>query len=238
MGETATASGQTVAYVSDGTTIRAHLERPCGSPPDTGWPGVVVLHEWWGLNDHIKGIAKRLAAGGFVAMAPDLYARQGATVTKDPEEAARLMEGLSAQWVLRDLNAATRFFKGVPGVDGLRLGIMGFCMGGTLALNQVTHNSEFKAAVIFYGKVPPAETIPYLLCPVLYHEAEQDGWVTRAEVERLRQGLRQHGKPGEVFTYAGRQHAFFNDTRQEVYDQAAAQSAWQRTLDFFARHLR
>lgn len=232
-----TISSQTVDYPGDGVTLQAYLAQPAAPPPRNGWPGVIVIHEWWGLNDHIKGIAHRLSAEGYLALAPDLYSRQGHAVTKDANEAATLMGQLSSQHALLDLNASIQYLKGLPTVDGLHLGIMGFCMGGTLALNQAGHNSELKAAVVFYGKVPPIETISYLLCPVLYHYAEQDGWVTKQEVERLRQGFSQYGKPGEVVSYPACQHAFFNDTRPDVYHQESAQLAWQRTLQFFLRHL-
>ena len=225
-----------VEILSDRTTIQAFLAEP---PAARGVaPAVLILHEWWGLNDHIKDIARRFAGAGYVGLAPDLYSRQGHKVTRDPNEAAKLMDALSSQHVLRDLNAATTYLKQQSFVDPLKIGIVGFCMGGTLALTQATHNSDLKAAVVFYGKVPPIETFDYLLCPVLYHYAEQDGWVTKQEVDRLRQGLAQFGKPGEVVSYPNCQHAFFNDTRLEVYQKDAAEQAWRRSLQFFATHLR
>ena len=225
-----------VEIPSDRVTLRAFLAAPTAAGGVA--PAVVVLHEWWGLNDHIKDIAVRLAGAGYVALAPDLYSRQGHAVTHDPQKAAALMNALSSQHVLRDLNAATTYLTRQPIVDPRRIGILGFCMGGTLALTQATHNSDLKAAVIFYGKVPPIETLDYLLCPVLYHRAEQDGWVTAQEADRLRQGLAQFGKPGDVVSYPDCQHAFFNDTRPEVYSERDARLAWDRTLQFFKRHLR
>ena len=225
-----------VSFVSDDATITGFLAEPAASR--TRGPAVVVLHEWWGLNDHIKHIARRFAEAGYVALVPDLYSRQGHQVTHDANEAAKLMDGLSSQLVLRDLNAATGFLKQQHSVDPWRLGVVGFCMGGTLAFNQAEHNSDLKAAVIFYGKVPPIESFDYLLCPILYHYGEQDGWVTKQEVERVRQGLAQYGKPGEVITYPNGAHAFFNDTRPDVYSERDARLAWDRTLQFFKRHLR
>ncbi len=226
---------QQVEFKSGKITVRGFLARPDGAPGPQ--PAVVVIHEWWGLNDHIKDIARRFAARGYVALAPDLYSRLGSKVTKDASEAARLMSQLSSQDALLDLNAAIGFLKQQPAVDARRIGLVGFCMGGTLALTMATHNSDIKAAVIFYGKVPPLETLDSLLCPVLYHYGEQDGWVTKQEMERLRQGLQQFGKPGEVVTYQA-QHAFFNDTRPEVYRKEDAEAAWRRTIEFFTRHLR
>ncbi len=225
-----------IQFVSDGFTIKGYLARPARQQGPV--PGIVVIQEWWGLNEHIKDIARRLACEGYVALAPDLYSRLGYKVTKDPNEAAQLMESLSSQAALRDLNAAVGFLKQQPFVDPAGAGVIGFCMGGTFALTMATHNSEIKAAVIFYGKVPPSESFKYLLCPILYHSGAQDGWVTKQEVERLRQGLVELGRPGEVITYPNASHAFFNDTRPEAYRREDAEPAWRRTLHFFANHLR
>lgn len=224
----------TVQFVSDTVKVLAFLAKPEG---DAQTPAVIVIQEWWGVNDHIKEIATRFAREGYAALAPDLYSRLGYNVTKDPAEAAQLMNALSSQAALRDLNAATKHLKTQPFVDPQRLGVVGFCMGGTFALTMAAHNSDLKAAVPFYGKVPPLETLDYLLCPVLYHYGAKDQWVTKQEVERLRQGLAQYGKPGEVHIYPQADHAFFNDTRPEVYREVDAKLAWERTLKFLAEHL-
>ena len=226
----------TVQFSSDNVTIKAFLARPAGVK--TQLPAVVVIQEWWGLNDHIKDIAQRLAREGYAALAPDLYSRLGYKVTTDPAEAAKLMESLSSQAALRDLNAATKFLKQQPFIDGQRIGCVGFCMGGTFALIMAGHNSDLKASVVFYGKVPPIESFRYLLSSVLYHYGAKDGWVTKQEVERLQQGLQQYGKPGSVHIYPEAGHAFFNDTRPEAYHPQDAKLAWERTLQFFATHLR
>lgn len=228
-----TVASETVQFVSDQVTINAFLAHPAQRTPA---PAVVVIHEWWGLNDHIKDLARRFANEGYAALAPDLYSRLGHKVTSDSNEAAKLMSALSSQLALRDLNAAVQYLKRQPFVEPLSIGVVGFCMGGTLALTMATHNSDLKAAVIFYGKVPPIETLEYLLCPILYHYGEQDDWVTKQEVDRLRQGLTQFGKPGEVVTYPC-PHAFFNNTRPDVYREREAKQAWQRTLQFFKPHL-
>jgi len=233
---TAPLTAESVQWTSDGVTIKGFLARPAQAARPV--PAILIIHEWWGLTEHIKEIAQRFAREGFVALAPDLYSRLGFKVTKDAAEAARLMDSLSSQLALRDLNAAVQFLKMQPLVDSLFIGIVGFCMGGTLALTMAGHNSDLKAAVVFYGKVPPSESFRYLLCPVLFHHGAKDGWVTKQEVERLRQGLEQQGKPGEVVSYPEAEHAFFNDTRPEVYRKADADEAWRRTLTFFAKHLR
>lgn len=235
-----------VQFTSDQFTIKAFLARPGTSDGRAGarpsargqWPAVIIIHEWWGLNDHIKEIAQRFAREGYAALAPDLYSRLGYKVTKDANEAANLMNALSSQAVLLDLNAATMYLKQQPFVDPQRIGIIGFCMGGTFALTQATHNSDLKASVPFYGKVPPIETLNYLLCPVLYHYGAKDGWVTRQEVDRLKEGLAKYGKSGDVLIYPDAGHAFFNDTRPDAFRPDEAKQAWQRTLQFFGEHLR
>ena len=236
-----------VTFPGDGgATIAAFLARPASAQPR---PAVVIVHEWWGLNDHIKDIAQRFAREGYVALAPDLYSRMpapatagggpgGNKVAKDAQEAAKLMESLQSQIVLRDLNAAvTRYLKTQPFVDPLKIGVVGFCMGGTFALMMAAHNSDVKAAVPFYGQVPPTDSLKYLVAPVLYIHGGQDTWITKREADRLQQGLQQYGRPGEVKSYPACGHAFFNDTRPDVYRPNEAKDAWQRTLAFLTAHL-
>ena len=227
---------ETVQFPSDNFTIKAFLARPASSKSQA--PGIIVIQEWWGVNEHIKEIAQRFAREGFVALAPDLYSRLGYKVTKDANEAAKLMESLSSQAALRDLNAATQFLQQQSFVDAQRIGVIGFCMGGTFALMMATNNSTIKASVPFYGKVPPIETLNYLLSPVLYHYGAKDGWVTRQEVDRLKDGLAKFGKPGQVHIYPEAGHAFFNDTRPDAYHAEDAKRAWERTLAFLAKYLR
>lgn len=227
---------EVVRFPGDRITLSGFLARPAGQAAGQA-PALVICHEWWGLNDHMKDLARRFAQEGYAALVPDLYARQGSAVTADAQEAARLMGGLSSQLALVDLNAAVGFLKRHPAVDGERIAAAGFCMGGTLALALACHNSELKACVVFYGKVPPIETMAYLLCPVLYHYGAADSWVTAQEVERLRQGLAQFGKPGEVAVYPNAPHAFFNDTRPDAYRAADARSAWERTAAFLRTHV-
>jgi carboxymethylenebutenolidase len=223
-------ASETVQFTSDAFTIKAFLARPNGSTSVA--PAVLLLHEWWGLTEHIKDVARRFASEGYAALAPDLYSRLEQKVAQTPQEAAVLMNALSSQAVLRDLNASTAYLKTQSFVDPLRISVVGFSMGGTFALTQAAHNSDLKAVVAFYGKVPPIETFRYLLCPVLYHYAARDSWVTRQEVDRLRQGFQQFGKPGAVCEYHEADHAFFNETRPEVYRPADATLAWERTLRF------
>ena len=228
-------ASESVQVASDGAAIGAFLVEPVGRAGQA--PAVLVLHGWWGLTGHIKDTARRFADAGFVACAPDLYSRVGPGAAPDPADAAQRMGRLSSQAVLRDLNAAVQFLKGQPSVDPLRLGVVGFSMGGTFALTQATHNSDLRAAVAFYGKVPPVESFEYLLCPVLYHHAAQDAWVTAAEVDLLRQARDKLGKPIEVAGYPDADHDFFNEARPQAYRAADAQAAWDRTVRFLAARL-
>ena len=236
MPSTATASVVTssVTYPGDQIALAAFLARPETAEPR---PAVVILHEWWGLNDHIKDVAQRFAREGFVALAPDLYSRAGHAVTKDATEAGKLMERLSSQLALRDLNATTRYLKTLPSVDPMKIGAVGFCMGGTFALMVAAHNSDIKASVPFYGQVPPTDSLKYLVAPILYIHGGQDTWILKREAERLAEGLKQYGRPGEVKIYPDCGHAFFNDTRPEAYRSEQANDAWQRTVAFLRQHL-
>ena len=224
-----------VTYPGDTVEMTGFLARPGDATPR---PAVVVIHEWWGVTDHIKDIAARLAREGFVAFAPDLYSRLGHKVTTDAQEAAKLMESLQSQLVLRDLNATTSFLKTQSFVDPLKIGTVGFCMGGTFALMMAAHNSDVKAAAVFYGQIPPTDSLKYLVAPILYIHGGADTWITKREAERLQQGLKQFGRPGDVVIYPDCPHAFFNNTRPEVYRPNEARDAWTRTLQFLRTQLR
>lgn len=225
-----------VSYPGDGVTMTAFMVGPNGKGP---YPGVIIVQEWWGLNEHIKDIARRFAREGYVAIAPDLYSRLGHKVTSDPNEAGKLMQGLHQADGLKDLHATLGYFKSADGVDPSRIGVTGFCMGGSYALLLPCVTSDIKAAVVFYGWVPnPDSPLKNLAAAVLYIYGEEDGFVTKADVERLREALRRYKKPGEIKTYPGCPHAFFNDTRKDVYRPAEAEDAWKLTLGFFQQHLK
>ncbi len=227
-----------VHYPSNGVTVRAYLVTPQTKEKR---PAIIVVQEWWGLNDHIKDIARRFAAEGYVAIAPDLYSRfQNEVVpNSNPKRAGELMGQLKQEDGLKDLNATVNYLKTVPGVDAARIGVTGFCMGGSYALMLPCVNNEIKAAVPFYGQVPNPDTpLQKLACPVLYIYGEEDGWITKADVQRLAAALKKYNKPGEIKTYPGAPHAFFNDTRKDVYKPAEAKDAWARTLAFFKQHLK
>ena len=216
-------------------SIRAFEARPAATGT---YAAVVVIQEWWGLNDHIKDIATRFAREGYVAIAPDLYSRQGNKVTATPDEAGQLMMNLDKKDGVADLLAVVAHLKKASGVNGERIGVAGFCMGGSYALLLPCHSPDIKAAAPFYGEIPPNETLKKLGCPVRYFYGDEDGWIQASDVERLRTALHDFGKAGDVVIYKGVPHAFFNDTRKEVYRPEQAKDAWKRTLSLFARELR
>ena len=226
----------TVQYPSGNVTVRAHVAAP---QTKERRPAIIVIQEWWGLTDHIKDVARRYAAEGYVAIAPDLYSRLGNALTTDPGEAGKLMNTLKQDDGLADLNATVAYLKTVPEVDAKRIGVTGFCMGGSYALMLPCVNADIKAAVPFYGQVPnPDAPLQQLSGPVLYFYGEDDGWITKADVQRLAAALKKYNKSGEIKTYAGAPHAFFRDTDKAVYRPEAAKDAWTRATAFFKQHLK
>jgi carboxymethylenebutenolidase len=196
---------------------------------------VIVIQEWWGLNEHIKNVAERYAREEYIALAPDLYRGK---VTADPNEAGKLMGALNREEAVKDLLGAIQHLRAMKEVRGDRIGVTGFCMGGSYALLLPCRTKEIRAAAPYYGEIPDEAALRNLACPILYVYGDADFWITKDEVKRLEASLKKLGKPGEVKIYPGAPHAFFNDTRQDVYRQTEAQDAWRRTLDFFAKHLK
>jgi carboxymethylenebutenolidase len=226
----------TVQYPSGNVTVRAHVAAP---QTKERRPAIIVIQEWWGLTDHIKDVARRYAAEGYVAIAPDLYSRLGYALTSDPAEAGKLMTTLQQEDGLKDLHATVTYLTSVPEVDATRIGVTGFCMGGSYALMLPCVSKDIKAAVPFYGQVPnPDAPLQQLSAPVLYFYGEDDGWITKADIQRLAAGFKKYNKSGEIKTYSGAPHAFFRDTDKAVYRPEAAKDAWARALAFFGQHLR
>jgi len=224
-------AGSMIEFQAGGRTAGGYLVEAEGEGQH---PGLIVIQEWWGLNDHIKNIADRFAAQGYVALAPDLY---DGTVTKDSAKAGELMQRLDQGKALETLDGAVNYLTGLASVSPDKIGVTGFCMGGTFALLLASHNPNIKASAPFYGDVPPDDVIKNLSAPILFVGAENDPWITMEKMERLRAGLAKFGKEGEVKIYKGVGHAFFNDTRPEAYDRSAAQDAWNRVGEFLAAKL-
>jgi carboxymethylenebutenolidase len=224
--------GTMIAYQRDDQTVNAYLATPPGAGP---FPAIIVIQEWWGLNAHIQDVAERYARQGYAALAPDLYHGK---VTDDPNEAGKLMGALNRDEAVKDLVGGIQYLRRQPTVRPDRIGVTGFCLGGSFALLLPCRTKEIKAAAPYYGEVPDEAVLKALACPVLYVYGDADFWITRDDVRRLEQALKKYNKPGEVKIYPGAPHAFFNDTRKDVYRAAEAREAWDRTLEFFAKHLK
>jgi carboxymethylenebutenolidase len=226
--------GEIVEFPSNGTTGQGYLATPAGGPGSG--PGVLVIQEWWGLVPHIKDVADRLAAEGFVALAPDLY--HGKTVD-EPDEAAKTMMAMNLDKAAKDMSGAVDYLNEDSQGDGI--GVIGFCMGGGLALLLATQRPDVvKAVAPFYGVIPwPAAEPDWsnVAAAIQGHYAEQDGFASPDTVRALEKQLKDLGKDVEMFIYPGTDHAFFNDTRPEVHDPEASATAWNRALAFFRSHL-
>lgn len=198
-------------------------------------PGIIVLQEWWGLVPHIKDICDRFAAEGFTALAPDLYKGDS---TKDPSEAATLMQALNISETEQILRKAILVLLARTETSSDRVGVVGFCMGGQLALFAASSNPVVSACADFYGIHPKVQpSYRDLNGPVLGIFAERDGSASPAAVRALDEELTLLQKAHEFHTYPGTDHAFFNDTRPEVFNADAAADAWKRTLAFFRENV-
>jgi len=217
-----------VTFSSEAGQAEGHVARP-----GKAVPGIIVLQEWWGLVPHIKDVADRFAAQGYVALAPDLYHGKS---TLEAAEAQHLMEGLDWGRAAKEIAGAVRYLREVEGAT--RVGVTGFCMGGALTIIAATQPGV-DAYVAFYG-FPPAGAAPVerITAPGILFFGEKEEYFSVPDAQAFAEGQRKRGREAEVVVYPGAGHAFFNDTRPEAYRKEAANDAWRRTLDHFGRHLR
>jgi carboxymethylenebutenolidase len=223
--------GEHIEFASNGGTARGYLATPQSG---TG-PGIAVIQEWWGLVPHIEDVCDRFAEAGFVALAPDLYHGEATT---EPDEAGKMMMGMRLEQALKDMSGTVDALA--EHAAGDHVGVIGFCMGGGLALLLAEHRPDRVAACVpFYGALPWEGAEPDwsdLTAAVQMHVGDQDAWAM-GFADELEPKLQELGKDIEVFRYEGADHAFFNDTRPEVHDDAAAGAAFERTVLFFQDHL-
>ena len=205
---------------------------PAGSGPA---PGIIVVHEWWGLNAQIREIARRLARQGYIAIVPDLYHGK---VAADAERAHVLARGLDESDALAQIEAASAWLAAEPRSGRRRRGVMGFCMGGRLALQAALRDESLGGVVMFYGapESRPDRLAP-LRAPLLGHFGAEDQGIDVDRVETFERLLRAAGKNAEVYVYPGAGHAFMNE-EQPGYRPEAARLAWVRTLDFLQKNLK
>ncbi|MGH7277431.1 MAG: dienelactone hydrolase family protein [Candidatus Rokuibacteriota bacterium] len=222
-------AGTMVQFPANGTRTPAYLATPAGGKG----PGVIVVQEWWGLVPHITHVCDRFAAEGFSALAPDLY--HGKTAS-EPDEAGKLFMALNIGQAEKDLRGAAAYLGQHSSTT--KLGAVGFCMGGQLALFAGTVNPAVGAVVDFYGVHPNVKPdYTKLSGPVLGLFAEKDQFATPAAARDVDAAIKKAGKQSQIHIYPDVDHAFFNDERPDVYDKATADDAWRRTLAFFRQHL-
>lgn len=221
--------GKMVDFPSNGGTTQGYLATPASGKA----PGVLVIQEWWGLVGHIKNVCDRFAAEGFAALAPDMYHGQTAS---EPDGAGKLFMALSIGQAEKDLRGAATYLT--QHSSTAKLGVVGFCMGGQLALFAGTLNPSVGAVVNFYGIHPNVKPdYTRLSGPVLGLFAEKDAFVTPQVAKDTDAAIRKAGKQSEIHVYPDVDHGFFNDERPDVHNRAAADDAWRRTLAHFRRNL-
>lgn len=195
-------------------------------------PAVIVIQEWWGLNDHIKEVARRFAEAGFVALAPDLY---HGVATTEPNEARKLAMALDSAAAVSEIQQAMTWLRAQDGSNG-KVGVVGFCMGGGLVLQTAANAPTVDAAVVFYGSALSSSDAGRVRAPVLSLLGSADR-IPADGYRAMHAVFDATGVPNEFHLYEGAQHAFFNDTRASSYAPEVAADAWDRTLGWFRRHL-
>ncbi len=220
--------GEMIEFPANGHTCQGYLAG--GDEP--GRPGVIVIQEWWGLVPHIRDVADRFAAAGFTALAPDLYRGESST---EPDGAGKLMMSLNIEQAAKDLSGAVSLLQQRTGRE--RVGVVGYCMGGGLALVLAAHRPDAVAAAApYYGVIPWAHAQPdwsRVEARVVGEYAELDDFADPTSVRALEAQLRELGKDATLHIHPGTQHAFFNDSRPEVYDAEASATAFARTVELF-----
>jgi carboxymethylenebutenolidase len=210
-----TANGATTAFVA------------IPDARDENTKAVILIQEWWGLADHIKDIAGRYANEGFICIAPDLYRGK---LAANPEEAGKLMAALAIEDGVDTIKNAMAKARETYGLSNF--GITGYCMGGTFSLRAACELDEINACAPFYGDIPPEEILKNLKVPVLFISGTKDAWISPEKVATLKSIAEKYDLPIKSVAYQA-DHAFFNNTRPEVYDDAAAKDAWALVTGFF-----
>ena len=227
------ADSRAVSYKSGDETVNGILYTPQGKGP---FPALVVIHEWWGLNDWVKEEASKLADQGYVALAIDLYRGKVATT---PDEAHEIMRGVPQDRADRDLLAATSYLRTQKNVDRKRVGSIGWCMGGGYSLDLAVADPKLKAAVINYGHLATDDaTLKKISASILGIFGGQDRGIPVADVNKFESQLKALGKTVEIHIFPDAGHAFENPNNKQGYRPEDAAQAWKFTVDFLANHLK
>jgi carboxymethylenebutenolidase len=224
---------QTVTYPDrDGEVLSGYLARPSSGEPA---PAVIVIQEWWGVDEHIKDVTRRFAQQGFVALAPDLY--KGAVAT-EPDEARKLVMELDEPEAVLEMDQAIAFLVDQEYVSGDHAGVVGYCMGGGLALQLAVESDRVGAAVSYYGTLLTPEETAQVKAPIQGHYGMEDRFDLDALQEMVQNVQDNTQFAAEAYTYEGAGHSFFNDARADAYNADAAEASWDRTLAWFNTNLR
>jgi carboxymethylenebutenolidase len=209
-----------------------YLVRPSGDGP---FPAMIVVHEWWGLNDNIRNQATELAKNGYVALAVDLFGKS----TTDSDEAMKQVRGLDQKAATAELLAAAEYLRSQPFVKPDRIGSIGWCFGGAQSLNLAINDPKLAAAVIYYGKpVTDPKELAKIHAAILGLWGETDDSIPIASVHEFQEVLTEAGVKNEFHTYPGAGHAFANPSGGHRYNADAAKDAWARALAFLEKHLK
>jgi len=221
-----------VSFKSGDESITAAWAAPEGAGP---FPAVILVHEWWGLNDWVKQKGEELLKHGFAVLAVDLYRGR---VTADPDEAHELMRGLPDDRAIRDLAAAVDYVRGLPAARDRKIGVMGWCMGGGLALKLAIAHQDLSACVVYYGSLPTDRAaLNQIPCPVIGFFGAEDRGIPIKAVTEFEQTMLELNKQVTVKIYERAGHAFLNETRPS-YNKAAATDSWKRAVTFLSNHLK
>lgn len=227
------ATSKNVSYKSGDETVKGVLNIPQGKGP---FPAIIVIHEWWGLNDWVKEQGSKLSDLGYVTLAVDLYRGKVATT---PDEAHEIMRGVPEDRAKRDLHAAFDFLQSQPDVKKNRIGAIGWCMGGGYSLDVALEEPDLAADVINYGHLAtdPA-ALKKINAPILGLFGAQDRGITPDDVKKFEEQLKQLGKKVDVTIYPDAGHAFENPNNKDGYRPQDAADAWDKTVKFFAANLK
>ncbi|MBI4258644.1 MAG: dienelactone hydrolase family protein [Thaumarchaeota archaeon] len=224
---------ESITIGDNGGKFAAYLSRPS---TEGRHPAVIVIHEWWGLVPHVKDIADRYASQGYVALAPDLF---NGAIAHSREEASKLSSSLDTQTSSRITGNTLNHLKNHPSVRSDRIGITGFCFGGTHSFHFTCVSNQITAGAIYYAtKLPTEDLLAKITAPLLVIYGDQDGSVKPDQARQLESTLKRLGKQAQLLMYPNAPHAFFNDQNPQAYRPEAAKDAWEKTMAFFGKHLK
>jgi carboxymethylenebutenolidase len=226
-----------VTYEGKAGLVSGYLARPMKAGQ---YPGLIVIHENRGLNDHVRDVARRFAKEGYVALAPDFLSRQGGTMKINPsgEGLPNIRELVPWQGLAEDAEAGIRYLRVLPDVRRDRMGVVGFCWGGGMAFVTATQARGLRAVVVYYGSSPnPLDLVKDIQAPVMAHYGEKDANINKG-IPDTEAAMKKYNKVYDYKIYPGAQHAFNNDTDPGRYNAQAAKEAWERTMEFFKKNLK